>query len=115
MSPKSKIIGEGHGHVHNSENNKNHGFSGFRVFSKRDRKVTSPKRSRIFLWSFWATLIIIYSNAFPQTSPVSKFRIFLDFLGVSIGNQLSFGLVRFTLGYFYFEKGSGVSPFPRRP
>ena len=62
----------------------------FLVFPKWNRKVTSPKWSRIILRSFWAinNLINIYNWHGPPTPLNPKSAFVPGFPGSSIGNRL---------------------------
>ena len=59
-----------------SENPKIMKMTGFRAFPKWNQKITIPKRSRIILRSFWATLLCKFTiKMTPQTprTPNPKF------------------------------------------
>ena len=59
----------------------NHKNSGFLVFPKSNRKVTSSKWSRISLRSFWAIIFIIKMAALPRPQNQVLSRIFQIFDG----------------------------------
>jgi hypothetical protein len=61
---------------------------------KRNREVTNPKRSRISLQSFRATLFLKFTIEMPPRPPPDlKSRIFPDFPGFSVGNRLFFNII----------------------
>ena len=59
-----------------------------RVLPKWILKVTSPKGSRIILWSFWGILFLKFTVKMPPRPPRPQIRIFQDFPGFSIRIQL---------------------------
>ena len=62
---------------------------GFQVLPEWNRKVTSPKWSRVILRSFRAILLMIFTiKMAPQTPQTPNPQFSQDFPGISIGNQL---------------------------
>ena len=57
----------------------NHENDGFSVFPTKIPKMTNPKSSRIFLRSFCATVLIIFTIKMHPRPPRPQIRIFPDF------------------------------------
>ena len=67
------------GIMNTSKNPKIMNMKGFRVFPKLNRKVTSPKWSRIIIRSCWAILLLIFTIKMPRSWPKHALIFSYDF------------------------------------